>query len=153
MADHANGVNGHTKTPALVASAPDFLATDFDYVVVGGGTAGLVVAARLTENPDVKVGVLEAGPCKLDDPLVDTPAYFLQMLGNADYDYKFMTEPQQGNRGKVHHMPRGKMLGGSSGVRRSTSKCPIVTYSIPDQLHDVRPGLRCRLRRLGRPHR
>lgn len=85
-----NGVNGHlngTHMPALSTSAEDFLKHDFDYVVVGGGTAGLVVAARLTENPDVTVGVLEAGKNKLDDPLIDTPAAFLALYSNPEYDW------------------------------------------------------------------
>lgn len=60
-------------------------------VIIGGGTAGLTIAARLTENPNVRVGVIEAGPNRLGDPLVDTPAAFLQMLGNPEYDYMIRT--------------------------------------------------------------
>ena len=86
--------DGTRSRPALVSSAEDFLANDFDFVIVGGGTAGLAVAARLSENPDVKVGVLEAGKSRLDDPLVDTPAMFLKLLGNPEYDYGFRSEPQ-----------------------------------------------------------
>jgi len=80
--------------PALSTSAEDFLKHEYDYIVVGGGTAGLVVAARLTENPDVTVGVLEAGKNRLGDPLVDVPAAFLGMFNNPEYDWAFMTEPQ-----------------------------------------------------------
>jgi choline dehydrogenase-like flavoprotein len=79
-----NGVNGHANgnvLPALALSAEDFLKHDYDFVIIGGGTAGLTVAARLSENPDVKVGVLEAGKNKLDDFLVDTPGTFLHLLG------------------------------------------------------------------------
>ena len=57
-----------SSTPAL-CSLDDFLSHDYDYLVVGGGTAGLCIAARLTENPEVKVGVLEAGANRIDDPL------------------------------------------------------------------------------------
>lgn len=97
---HTNGVNGHTNgangthLPALSTSAEEFLKHDYDFIIVGGGTAGLTVAARLTENEDVTVGVLEAGKNRLGDPLVDTPAAFFAMFNNPEYDWAFMTEPQ-----------------------------------------------------------
>lgn len=59
--------------PAL-CSIDEFLKHDYDFMVVGGGTAGLVVAARLTENPNVHVGVLEAGAANLLDPMIMMPA-------------------------------------------------------------------------------
>ena len=85
--------NGH-NLPALHTNAEDFLKHDYDFIVVGGGTAGLVVAARLTENEDISVGVLEAGNSKLGDMMVDSPVMFMQMFNNPDYDWGFMTEPQ-----------------------------------------------------------
>jgi choline dehydrogenase-like flavoprotein len=87
-----NGVNG-TKKSALV-TADEFVAQSYDYIVCGGGTAGLVVAARLTENPNITVGVIEAGKNRLDDPLVDIPLMFPQMLGNKDYDWNWQSIPQ-----------------------------------------------------------
>ncbi|KAF2148134.1 GMC oxidoreductase [Myriangium duriaei CBS 260.36] len=114
--DGVNGANGHTNLPALAHSASEFLDEQYDFVIVGGGTAGLVVAARLTEDPNIRVGVLEAGPNRLGDPMVDIPAMFTQMLGNKEYDHIFYTEAQKHNQGKVHQHPRGKMLGGSSGI-------------------------------------
>lgn len=92
-ANGANGING-THLPALENSAEDFLKHDYDFVIIGGGTAGLVVAARLTENEDISVGVLEAGKCRLGDPLVDSPVAFMQMFNDAEYDWKINTVPQ-----------------------------------------------------------
>jgi choline dehydrogenase-like flavoprotein len=93
----ANGVNGTangTHLPALCTSAEDFLSHKYDYLILGGGTAGLVIAARLTENPNVTVGVLEAGRNQLNDMLVDTPAAFPQTFGKPEYDWNFRTVPQ-----------------------------------------------------------
>ena len=54
--------NGNSNgTADALCSVSEFISQDYDYIVIGGGTAGLCVAARLTENPDIKVGVLEAG--------------------------------------------------------------------------------------------
>jgi len=114
-ANGTNGVNGHSSS--AIISPEEFAKQDYDYVIVGGGTAGLAVAARLTENEDVTVGVIEAGKNHLNDMLVDTPAMFLQMFSNPDYDWNFKTTPQAGTmKNPVHHMVRGKMLGGSSGI-------------------------------------
>ena len=93
-APQTNGeVNGH-HLPALSQSAEDFLSRSYDYIIVGGGTAGLVVAARLTENPDVTVGVLEAGTSKLGDMLIDCPAMFMQLYNKPEYDWAFKSVPQ-----------------------------------------------------------
>ncbi|OGE47793.1 hypothetical protein PENARI_c037G02962 [Penicillium arizonense] len=97
-------------------SVEEFTGTTFDYVICGGGTAGLAIAARLSENPDVTVGVIEAGKYRIGDPLIDTPAAFSQMFENPEYDWCMYTTPQEGNQGKIQHIPRGKALGGSSAI-------------------------------------
>lgn len=66
----------------------------YDYVVVGGGTSGLVVASRLTEDPNVHVLVLEAGANRLGDPRITTPGLALTTWDNPDFDWEFMTTPQ-----------------------------------------------------------
>ena len=81
--------------PRALKSVSDFLKIDkFDYLIVGGGTAGLTVAARLTEDPRVVVGVVEAGLAKLNDPTILTPGAFPQMLENPEYDWSFRSEEQ-----------------------------------------------------------
>ncbi|KAA1478268.1 alcohol oxidase [Dentipellis sp. KUC8613] len=98
------------------ADARAFSRISFDYIVVGGGTAGLTVASRLAETPNVQVGVLEAGFFHQGDPLVDVPGDIGLAQGNASYDWAFSTVPQSGAAGRQISQPRGKMLGGSSGL-------------------------------------
>ncbi|KAK5241345.1 hypothetical protein LTR16_009478, partial [Cryomyces antarcticus] len=74
---------------------PDIFASkSYDFVVVGGGTAGLTLAARLSEDANTTVGVIEGGANRLNDPMVDTPAMFLHMFGDPKYDWAFQTTPQ-----------------------------------------------------------
>jgi choline dehydrogenase-like flavoprotein len=68
--------------------------TLFDFIIVGGGTAGLVLAARISENESVSVAVIEAGISRLEDPKVDLPTGVALMLCNTDYDWNFRTVPQ-----------------------------------------------------------
>lgn len=68
-------------------------ASEYDFVVVGGGTSGLVVAARLTEDPNVQVLVLEAGQDHLADPRVNIPAMWAAAVG-SELDWQFVTTPQ-----------------------------------------------------------
>jgi len=76
-----------------------FLETEkFDFVIVGGGTSSLVVAARLTEDPNVKVLVLEAGANRLDDPRITTPGLAASLYDDPDFDWCFMSTPQVGRR-------------------------------------------------------
>jgi choline dehydrogenase len=85
-----------------------------DYIVVGTGSAGSVVANRLSEDPSVEVVVLEAGP-RDKDKFVHIPAGFSKLMrSTVDWDYR--TEPQKELDGREIYWPRGKMLGGSSSM-------------------------------------
>ena len=86
----------------------------FDYVIVGAGSAGCVLAARLTEDPDVRVALIEAGgPDTAQE--IHVPAAFPQLF-KTQYDWDLMTEPEPQLDGRRTYLPRGKMLGGSSSM-------------------------------------
>ena len=89
---HSNGVNGHSGS--ALCSVDEFTSQSYDFVVIGGGTAGLVVAARLTENPNVTVGVIEAGENLMEDKNVSTPSNYPAMIGREKYDWCMTSVPQ-----------------------------------------------------------
>lgn len=66
----------------------------YDYIVVGGGTAGLVVASRLTEDPHVRVLVIETGADRRSDPRIYIPGLAVQTFDDPDFDWGFLTTPQ-----------------------------------------------------------
>ncbi|OQV02240.1 hypothetical protein CLAIMM_07474 [Cladophialophora immunda] len=100
------------------------VADNFDYIVIGGGTAGLVVASRLSEDPDVRVLVVEAGADRSDDPLVTTPGLAGGMYGKDEYDWTFKSLPQPGLGGRSLVESRGRMLGGSSAMNLTAMVYP-----------------------------
>ena len=101
---------------AVQIDPASFAATHFDYLIAGGGTAGLTLAARLTEDPNITVGVIEAGLDRTEDPNVLTPGFAPTMWNNPDYDWIFDTVPQTHGNNRVVNHPRGKQLGGSSAI-------------------------------------
>jgi choline dehydrogenase-like flavoprotein len=86
-----------------------------DYVIVGGGSAGCVLAARLSEDPSVRVALLEAGPPDRS-VLIHCPAGLALLAKNGQANWAFETVPQPGLGGRRGYQPRGKVLGGSSSV-------------------------------------
>src|SRR5689334_11179914 len=84
-----------------------------DYVVVGGGSAGCVLAARLTEDPYVRVLVLEAGPPD-QEPMIKVPAAFVGLF-RSPLDWAYEIELQEHVAGSTY-WPRGRTLGGSSSI-------------------------------------
>lgn len=90
-------------------------ATTYDYVIVGGGTAGLVVAARLSEDPKVTVAVLEAGGTGIGNANVtDLRNRYLPF--GTQVDWVLPTVPQAAANGRVYTHVQGKVLGGSSAI-------------------------------------
>lgn len=86
--------------------------TSTDVLIIGCGSAGCVLAARLSENPAVRVTVLEAGDAA-SDPDIAIPQKW-PLLAGRDYDWCYRTTPQARTAGRVHDWPRGRVIGGSS---------------------------------------
>jgi choline dehydrogenase-like flavoprotein len=87
---------------------------DADYIVIGTGSAGSVVANRLSSDPSVQVVVLEAGP-RDNDKFIHIPAAFSKLF-RSPVDWDYLTEPQKQLDGREIYWPRGKTLGGSSSL-------------------------------------
>jgi choline dehydrogenase-like flavoprotein len=86
----------------------------FDYIIIGAGSAGCVLASRLTEDPACRVLLLEAGG-EDDSPLIRTPAFYGQ-LQDSPYDWAYRTIPQAHMNGRRIFVPQGRVLGGSSAI-------------------------------------
>jgi choline dehydrogenase len=98
----------------MTARAQD-LAKDYDYIIIGAGSAGCVLANRLTEDPDVRVLLLEAG--KRDLSLyIHMPATFAWPLKTTTFNWAYETEPEPFVDNRRMYQPRGKVWGGSSSV-------------------------------------
>jgi choline dehydrogenase-like flavoprotein len=119
---------GSGEHMAMSAGAGD----TFDYVIVGSGAAGSVLAHRLTEEPGATVCVLEAGPPDRH-PYIHVPAGFIKMLFNPDFTWQFKTEPSEGSGGRAIPTTQGRTLGGVQ----------------LDQWHGLQPRAARRSRQLG----
>ena len=91
------------------------MAEQYDYVIVGAGTAGCVLANRLTACGKYTVCLLEAGPSDWN-PMIHIPAGFMKTIANPSVNWLYQSEPCPGTNGRTIPMPRGKVIGGSSSI-------------------------------------
>ena len=87
---------------------------DYDYIVVGAGSAGAVLAARLSENPRTQVLLIEAG--RRSHPYSRFPVSFGLLIDNPAANWRYESEPEPGTANRKIPVPRGKVLGGSSAI-------------------------------------
>ena len=88
---------------------------EFDYIIVGAGSAGCAIANRLSENGRYSVALLEAGG-KDTNPWIHIPVGYFKTMGNPKTDWRYKTEADDGINGRSINWPRGRVLGGSSSI-------------------------------------
>ncbi|OAX40934.1 alcohol oxidase [Rhizopogon vinicolor AM-OR11-026] len=150
----SRGQSSVCKSPLV--SPAEFLAEQYDYIIIGGGTAGLTVAARLSEVVNLSIGVLEAGYLHIPDANVSTPVcdhrnstqvkgtdtqrpadYNTNLTGNPEYDWMMSTDPQVSTANRSIPQLRGKLMGGSSAINSMAwTRASIPEYAGWDALNN-----------------
>ncbi|KAF7586144.1 hypothetical protein BBP40_009399 [Aspergillus hancockii] len=100
------------------------LKSSYDYIIVGAGIGGLVLASRLSENADVSVLLIEAGANRMGDPRIETPGLMATQYGNPDFDWDYVSEPQVHVKNRQIAQPRGRVVGGSTAMNFSMIMYP-----------------------------
>ena len=90
------------------------MSNDFDYIIVGAGSAGCAVANRLSKNPENKILLIEAG--RASHPVSRLPASFALLIDNPLANWRYRSEPEENTSNRKIPIPRGKLLGGSSSI-------------------------------------
>ena len=88
---------------------------DIHTIIIGAGSAGCVLASRLSENPDRNVLLIEAGG-EDRNPFIHMPAGFAKLVNHDDVNWGYETEPQEHLNNRALYWPRGRVLGGSSSI-------------------------------------
>ena len=91
------------------------MANEFDFIIIGSGTAGSLLAKRLSQDPATSVALIEAGPPDRN-PFIHIPAGFMKTMTNPTINWLYETEPSPHSGARPIKQPRGKTLGGSSSI-------------------------------------
>src|SRR6185295_19101736 len=113
--DSSSRIAPGRRVRRAAASSPSGVAEPYDYVIVGAGSAGCVLANRLTADGRSKVLLLEAGP-RDTDPWIHIPLGYGKLFTRRDINWAYDSEPEPNLNGRRIFSPRGKVLGGSSSI-------------------------------------
>ena len=102
----------------------------FDYLIIGGGSAGCLLANRLSADPTVSVCLLEAGPRDWN-PMIKLPAGVIPLMWGKTFNWAYRTTPQKHHHNRELFWPRGKTLGGSSAVNAKDGVSECGRASMP----------------------